>query len=295
LDTDRDLCLDRIEIEEAGPNPAKLAAAIHDQLGEKSGAVPVHAIAKALDIDEIRTEPLNNIEGALVAPIERGFGSILVNANSSRQRQRFTIAHELDHFLNPWHVPTEGSGFRCSRDDIQRGGWNDRPGLTRHQHQEAEANRFAVELLLPASRFGGRLSSDPNINTVLTVANACDVSREAAARRYVELHDAAIAIAFSHEGRLRYWAAQPEFPRAAIRNADPMPDLPQRCPHTGLGDLEDADPADWLLKPDGAGVTIQTLHQQGGFAMTLVILDKDIVDDEEDDSVEDAYSRLSRF
>jgi hypothetical protein len=42
--------LDRMAIEEAGPNPERLAAAIHLQLRDKGGAVPVYAIAKSLDI-----------------------------------------------------------------------------------------------------------------------------------------------------------------------------------------------------------------------------------------------------
>lgn len=52
-------------IEEAGPNPDRLAAAIHAQLGQTRGAVPLHAIAEALDIIEIRTARLKRLEGAL--------------------------------------------------------------------------------------------------------------------------------------------------------------------------------------------------------------------------------------
>ena len=48
------LALDRMEIEEAGPNPERLAAAIHAQLQLKAGPVPVYEIAEALDIVEIR-------------------------------------------------------------------------------------------------------------------------------------------------------------------------------------------------------------------------------------------------
>jgi hypothetical protein len=41
-------------IEESGPNPERLAAAAHAQLNWLSGAVPIEAIARALDIAEIR-------------------------------------------------------------------------------------------------------------------------------------------------------------------------------------------------------------------------------------------------
>jgi hypothetical protein len=63
--------LDRMAVEEAGPNPDKLAAAIHAQLGAKTGAVPIHAIAGALDIVHVREERLPGMEGALVMTPDR--------------------------------------------------------------------------------------------------------------------------------------------------------------------------------------------------------------------------------
>jgi len=75
------------------PKPEKLAAAIHRQLGERDGPVPVHAIARVLDIVEIRQEPIANLEGALITTPERDIGHILVNANSSWQRRRYSLSH----------------------------------------------------------------------------------------------------------------------------------------------------------------------------------------------------------
>ena len=103
--------LDRMAIEEAGPNPERIAASIHAQLALLSGPVPIHQVAEALDIVEIRLVPLKGLEGALVSTPERDIGSIVVNSASSAQRQRFSVAHELGHFLNPWHKPLEPSGW----------------------------------------------------------------------------------------------------------------------------------------------------------------------------------------
>ena len=97
--------LDRMVIEESGPNPERIAASIHAQLALLSGPVPIHQVAEALDIVEIRQAPLKGLEGALVSAAERDIGSILVNSSPPAQRQRFSIAHELGHFLNPWHRP----------------------------------------------------------------------------------------------------------------------------------------------------------------------------------------------
>lgn len=69
------LRLDRMEVEEAGcADPVRLARAIHQQLPGGQGAVPVHEIATALDIIEIRSELLKSIDGALVTTTERNVG-----------------------------------------------------------------------------------------------------------------------------------------------------------------------------------------------------------------------------
>jgi len=147
------LALDRMEIDEAGRNdPVRLAEAIHRQLGSSSGPVPVREIALALDIVEIREESLASFEGALVTSHERSEGSILVNRSSNRQRRRYSIGHELLHFLNPLHEQTTANGFECSRADMALSGRLDGGGLRRHDRQEVEANRFAIELLAPVTR-----------------------------------------------------------------------------------------------------------------------------------------------
>src|SRR5689334_16823627 len=96
------LQLDRMALDDVGANSRRLAEAVHEQLGEGLGPVPVYEIARALDIDEIREEPLSNIEAALVTTPERDRGAVLLNTESSPQRRRFSLGHELGHFLNTW-------------------------------------------------------------------------------------------------------------------------------------------------------------------------------------------------
>ena len=134
--------LDRMEVEDGANTPEGLAAAIHRQLGDIRGPVPVHAIALALDIHDIREKPLRNFEGALQTDAERDFGIILVNENSSLQRRRYSIGHELGHFLCAWHRKTDSEGFRCRKSDMIVTAED-----TDFLRQEAEANRFAIELL----------------------------------------------------------------------------------------------------------------------------------------------------
>jgi len=295
---DQALALCRMTVEEAGgSNPDQLAAAIHAQIeeqGQRAGPVPVEAIAAALDIKEIRKEAIDNLEGALVTTAERSDGSILVNSTSNRRRQRFTIAHELGHFLSLRHTPTSGDGFACTKADLRQAGSASRPGLTRHQIQERQANRFAAELLMPVSRMRPFLDQDPDIAAVLDLAGTLDCSRETMARRYAEQHEAAIAIVFSHNGQCRYGITSSSFPRLQLRSQDPMPVLPAPEQGETISAPVEADAADWIgAGPSDAVLSMQTLHQASGFAMTLLHLETDDADEEHD--MQDAYERYTRF
>jgi Zn-dependent peptidase ImmA (M78 family) len=142
------LSLDRMSVEDVGLNPQRLAESIHAQLQGNLVPVPVREIALALDIDEIREEPLTSLEAALVTTAERDRGKILLNSNSSRRRRRFSVGHELLHFLNPLHQQTAPEGFQCSRADMRVSSATQ----NRHLRQEGEANAFAIELLTPRSQ-----------------------------------------------------------------------------------------------------------------------------------------------
>ena len=181
--------LDRMAIEELGPNPERLAAAIYDQLQHKGGTVPVAAIATSLDIIEIREAPLQGLEGALIAPADRNLGAILINSRSPSARRLFTLAHELGHFLNPWHRPEGSSGsFVCSLSDVATS-WRKASSSARRRYvQEAEASCFAIELLAPPRLMRRYLGGIPDLARVLSLSDELGLSREAAARRYVELH-----------------------------------------------------------------------------------------------------------
>ena len=77
------------------------------------------------------------------------------------------------------------------------GNWHPLPEQARHTRQEREANRFAIELLLPRHRLRRVCPRQPNLEAVLWMSGEFDVSKEAAARHYSEVHDAPIAIALS--------------------------------------------------------------------------------------------------
>jgi hypothetical protein len=232
------------------------------------------------------------MEGALVALQERGDGSILVNSRSSPRRQRFTIGHELGHFLNVWHEPTEGT-FTCSKEDMRLGGPTSRPSLTKHQRQEIQANAFAIALLAPRERLKAALAKTPDLARPLAMTEELDISREAAIRRYVELHRLDLAVVFSRHGRVIYFSCGREFPGLSIGPGSPLPQITSAAPGQPLTEMEEADAADWLRHPGGRELRAQTLRQKNGHAATLLWAEG--ADDDDDGGIEDAHARFSRF
>ena len=274
--------LDRMAIEEAGPDPERIAASIHMQLALLSGPVPIHQVAEALDIVEIRLVPLKGLEGALVSTPERDIGSIVVNSASSAQRQRFSVAHELGHFLNPWHKPLEPSGwFACRPEDLRKSWGKLPPEASHHLIQETEANRFAIEFLAPQKFVRPFLRGIPDLTSVLRLSKTLDLSREASARRYVQLHDQPTALVFSVDGVVRYVQRHPDFPSVLYQPGQRLSELPSPVDKSRLSAHEEADPRDWLVRPGRDALIVQTLSQSRGHATTLLALDLAGSDDDD--------------
>jgi Zn-dependent peptidase ImmA (M78 family) len=280
--------IDRMELADLG-NPDQLAAAILRQIPDLPIPVPVEAIARALDITGIRALETEGFEGGLITYADKSEGIVLVNMRSQPQRQRFTVGHELGHFVSPWHKPKHGNQFLCTADDMRR--------LTANKHDraevmEVEANRFAAELLLPKEPFRKDLRrlASPDMEHILRLARKYDISREATGRRYVELHDEPCAILFSHDARLRYACRSRDFPFLDIQKGDPLPatslSAQSRADQGEISDWVEIDAGIWLATDQArrhGTVLEQTLAQRGGFRMTLLTLEAEESDEDEED------------
>jgi Zn-dependent peptidase ImmA (M78 family) len=97
--------------------------------------VPVEAIAEDLLGLYVEEVDLNGVSG-LLYPAER---LIQVNANDAPTRRRFTLAHELGHWVCQVQEG-RGAPVMCRAEDVA-------PGAARAI--EREANIFAAELLMP--------------------------------------------------------------------------------------------------------------------------------------------------
>lgn len=83
---------------------------------------------------------------------------IVVDASSSKNRQRFTIAHELGHFFLHRDILEASSSKRLNR-NTTGSAHND----YMNKVQETQANKFAAELLVPTDKlieYSDKLNGD---------------------------------------------------------------------------------------------------------------------------------------
>lgn len=257
-------------VDDTARRPERKAAEIHRQLGPIKPPVPVHEIALGLDILEITEQPFDAFEGVLLTRPERDFGIIGINAISSPQRRRFSVAHELGHFLCDWHTPVSDAGFRCTRRDMSAPA-----GDAVHRQQEAEANLFAIELLAPASLVAPHLRRLPDLENILAMTKAFDISKAAAARRYVQLHTATIAVVFAKDGCFGYIEKSPGFPFLPFERNQHLPLLPSVGQEQSTSEMIEGDAVDWGLARHQASLWVQVLPQENGHSIILLHLEQD--------------------
>lgn len=102
--------------------------------------VDIFSLAKQYAKVELMSIPFD-IDGiSLHLKIPGKTPHIIINDTSSPKRTRFTLAHELGHVLIPWHTGSI----------IDKTSTPDEDKFDEYWHTEAEANRFASELLMPS-------------------------------------------------------------------------------------------------------------------------------------------------
>ncbi len=128
--------------------------------------VPVEKIAEILGLD-VRFAPL---EGDLSGALVREGGEVYIGVNSLHHsnRRRFTIAHEIAHY-----VLHEGVTLQLDKDF--RINWRDNDSSKAVNPEEMEANRFAAEMLMP-TRFV--------VKDIEALRNVDQQALDAMARRY---------------------------------------------------------------------------------------------------------------
>ena len=120
------------------------AATLLENYDLDSFPINVRKLAEELELKIIEQEFEDKVAGLLYSKENVSF--IGLNANHHNNRKRFTIAHEIGHYIllhtkwtNGIHIDNKGFIFRKTNDDTQ------------DDNKEREANRFAASVLMPES------------------------------------------------------------------------------------------------------------------------------------------------
>ena len=143
-------------------------------------------------------------EGALlrVKGVPRGF-IVLSRTIRAGTRQRFTLAHEMGHYLLPDQQDlTEPCG------KVQIESWDETLAKP-----ERDANQFAAEILMPRSLVRSFLRESPRFSHVEHIAQTCETSLTASAYRPAELSSFRVAMVWSQAQRVRWYKPSDEFVR----------------------------------------------------------------------------------
>lgn len=127
--------------------------------------------------------------------------AIRIKAGLWPGRKRFTLAHEIGHYRLHQHNPQ--GRFDTGH---QLAIWNE-------ANEEAEANVFAAELLMPDYLFSPRLKrQSPSFRNLDALADEFQASRLSAALQYVHYCHEQVALVFSRDGSVVWVKAARQFP-----------------------------------------------------------------------------------
>lgn len=131
--------------------PVEVARQLLERFGEQP-PIDIEAIVKAHSIAIRRQDLEDSVSGMLV--IKDGRTTIGVNENHHPNRQRFTLAHELGHFL--LHRSVSNIFIDASTIFFRDGASSDGS-----KTQEIDANAFAAELLMPEKQLREIINNQP--------------------------------------------------------------------------------------------------------------------------------------
>jgi Zn-dependent peptidase ImmA (M78 family) len=249
-------------------------------------------------ITKIQGEHIDGFEGMLKANKSKTKWLIVYNdGNGSEGRQRFTVAHELGHYMVHRELQNE---FACLDDEISTGERSKRD-------IEAEADQFASTLLMPYDDFRRQVNGQPiSFDLIGHCADRYGVSLTAAALRWIDIApERAILIASRDDHML--WAKSNEDAfksRAYFATRKNVIELPKTAlAHSANAETtvsqQDVRANTWLANEPGY-VRAQELVKSAGqydYKLTLLLLPQAEwrrPTHEDDEAEEDTFDRFTR-
>lgn len=190
----------------------------------------------------------DTFEGMLARdPNDQAVWGIAYNGKARRERQRFTIAHELGHFI--LHRNQQPS-FNCDSQSVHT-------GIDGLRQIEREADEFAGNLLMPGDLLRDWISNQRiDLHVLSAIAKRFQVSFEALCIRFIKFTKQRAILVYWDNGFVKYeWRSSSAVrTRARIRrNGDPQEPLPGTLAadsRPGAGGCPEA----WRSRSDAAAV-----------------------------------------
>jgi Zn-dependent peptidase ImmA (M78 family) len=164
---------------------------------------PTHIDLEAIANDNgvaVKYRPLGGCEARLLARGDRAI--ISVSSNSSDGRRRFSLAHELAH----WICDRKTGSFLCAKEDIG-------PQNAEARSVEAHANGFASQLILPTYLVNSWLQGQKtNLDVASQLSKEFNTSLTAAAIKLVKRAGGHVCLACHSQSRLTWHQRSRSFP-----------------------------------------------------------------------------------
>lgn len=159
--------------------------------------IDLDLIAYSLDAS-VKRVSLSGCEGQIIGTHSRAI--ITINSDSDSRRQRFSLGHELGHWIND---RGKNLTYQCSDSDMRQYTAN---STDFKRQKEVRANRFSAELLMPSYLFN-RYHPEREItgDTVKYLSNLFNVSRTSASIRLVEASERPCMIVCWNSSGKRKW------------------------------------------------------------------------------------------
>lgn len=165
--------------------------------GFDSLPIDLMAIAERLEIT-VQAKPADNrgVSGMLLKYGDT-FGIMYATHINNTGFQRFSIAHEIGHFLLDGHI-----------EQILPDGANEhesRAGFTSSDPYEIEADNFASALIMPSELFKKEIRKiEEGLEAIKALADICETSLTSTAIRYTKFAEEPCAIIVSEDNTVDY-------------------------------------------------------------------------------------------
>ncbi|MBZ5677096.1 MAG: ImmA/IrrE family metallo-endopeptidase [Acidobacteriia bacterium] len=198
-------------------SPAAQLAVLITQRFVKNAPPDLATLCEVLGL-RVREVPARGFDGALVRSRTAQKGIIAIKASlREKARKRFTIAHEIGHFVLPHHrlLKTVCDERKIDSFDV------------RLNRPEVEANEFASELVLPSAILARTFNlSIFSLSQISAVASSFETSLTATIRCFLRLTALPCAMIWSAENQTPWCARSDSF-----RFFLPLEELPAEGSH----------------------------------------------------------------